>query len=381
MNLMNLKMHGEKGTAMDIKWLKQQVEGVVGSPLSESVWERQAWNNAIAESDGRENGPFRVDQRWVWLVERQQGGVRVLETEASSVTEAEAQLIQMLLTAAREPSPPASSLKREDESRCLQLGEWLQERLELGELNQPIPEHLTLKAKLKGRMLPFLLNWESSGQGQAISFSKLNKLLKSYFGGEVILVPLKEDWLILLGEELFMSLREESEEAAETERDLLSALCQGLYELVTNEWVGGFHLTVGSTLIVETELASATLFLRQTLALGRVFNVTDQIHLPWELKLERLVYSIPEEQRCQFVQEFGDRAGLLQDEETLTTLETFFALDCNVSETAKRLYIHRNTLLYRMDKFKQETGLDVRTFNDAVLVKLELLLYKVTKRP
>ncbi|GJM80639.1 hypothetical protein HMSSN139_31350 [Paenibacillus sp. HMSSN-139] len=56
-------------------------------------------------------------------------------------------------------------------------------------------------------------------------------------------------------------------------------------------------------------------------------------------------------------------------------------MDCNVSETAKRLYIHRNTLLYRMDKFKQETGLDVRTFNDAVLVKLELLLYKVTKRP
>jgi len=71
---------------------------------------------------------------------------------------------------------------------------------------------------------------------------------------------------------------------------------------------------------------------------------------------------------------------LLQDEEIRTTLETFFALDCNVSETAKRLYIHRNTLLYRMDKFKQETGLDVRTFNDAVLVKLELLLYKVTKR-
>ncbi len=381
MNLMNIKMHGEKGTAMDIKWLKQQVEGVVGTSLSESVWETQAWNHATAESGGRETGPFRLNLKWVWLVERQQGGVRVLETEVSKVTEAEAQLIQLLISAARESSPVGTTLKRDDESRSLQLGEWLQERLDLGELNQPLPEHLILKAKLKGRMLPFLLAWDSSGQGQAISFSKLNKLLKSYFGGEVILLPLKEDWLILLGEELFMSLREESEEAAETERDLIGALCQGLYELVTNEWVGGFHLTVGSTLIVETELASSTLFLRQTLALGRVFNVTDPIHLPWELKLERLVYSIPEEQRYQFLQEFGDRAGLLQDEETLTTLETFFALDCNVSETAKRLYIHRNTLLYRMDKFKQETGLDVRTFNDAVLVKLELLLYKVTKRP
>ncbi|MGG3454023.1 PucR family transcriptional regulator [Paenibacillus rhizolycopersici] len=381
MNLINTKMHGEKGNAMEIKWLIQQVESVIGTSLSESVWQLQAWNDAIPNSDGRSSGPFRIEHRWVWLVERQQGNVRVLETELSQVTEAEAQLIQLLLSAARESSHMIPSPKRDDETRSIQLGEWLQERIELGELNQPLPEHYSMKPKLKGRMLPFLLNWESSGQGQALSFSKLNKLLKSYFGGEVILIPLKEDWLILLAEELFMSLREESEEAAETERDLLGALCQGLYELVTNEWVGGFHLTVGGTLIGETELASSTLFLRQTLTLGRVFNVTDQIHLPWELKLERLVYSIPEEQRRQFALELGDRAGLLQDEETLTTLETFFALDCNVSETAKRLYIHRNTLLYRIDKFKQETGLDVRTFNDAVLVKLELLLYKVTKRP
>ncbi|WP_420871911.1 helix-turn-helix domain-containing protein [Cohnella rhizosphaerae] len=55
-------------------------------------------------------------------------------------------------------------------------------------------------------------------------------------------------------------------------------------------------------------------------------------------------------------------------------------MDCNVSETAKRLFIHRNTLLYRLDKLKQEAGLDVRSFNDAILVRLLMLLYKVTKR-
>jgi DNA-binding PucR family transcriptional regulator len=70
----------------------------------------------------------------------------------------------------------------------------------------------------------------------------------------------------------------------------------------------------------------------------------------------------------------------LLDAETISTLETFFQLDCNVSETAKKLYIHRNTLLYRLDKFKQETSLDVRSFQDAVLVKIALQLYKVTKR-
>ncbi|MFD2881944.1 PucR family transcriptional regulator [Paenibacillus rhizoplanae] len=64
----------------------------------------------------------------------------------------------------------------------------------------------------------------------------------------------------------------------------------------------------------------------------------------------------------------------------LLTLETFFEMDCNVSETAKKLYIHRNTLLYRLDKIKQETGADVRSFGDAAIVKLAMLLYKVTKK-
>lgn len=366
---------------MDIKLLKQQVENVIGTSLSESKWDIQAWNTLVQESRGTKDGPLLVNGRLIWLGDFQATGVHVLEAEAAKVTDTEAKLIQMLLSTARQlPQTAAASPKRDDEARSIQLGEWLQERLERNELSQQVPDQMPIKARLKGLLLPFLLSWDNQAQGQAISFSKLNKLLRSYFGGDIILIPLKEDWLILLGEELLTSLREESEEGAETERDMLGALCQGLYELITNEWVGGFHLAVGETLIGDAELTSATLALRQTLSLGRIFNVTDQIHLPWELKLERLVYSIPEQQRRKFIEETGDHAGLLQDEETLATLETFFALDCNVSETAKRLYIHRNTLLYRIDKFKQETGLDVRTFRDAVVVKLKLLLYKVTKR-
>jgi carbohydrate diacid regulator len=96
--------------------------------------------------------------------------------------------------------------------------------------------------------------------------------------------------------------------------------------------------------------------------------------------LERLLNTIPEAQRAKFVEQALKRTDVFLEPEILTTLETFFALDCNVSETAKKLYIHRNTLLYRLDKLKQETELDVRLFRDAVLVKIILLLYKVTKR-
>ncbi|WP_018751887.1 PucR family transcriptional regulator [Paenibacillus sanguinis] len=362
---------------MDIKLLKQQVENIVDTSLTESNWELEAWNGLIRQSGGNEFGPFRQGQRWIWLLKYQSSSVLAFEAEAKAITEAEAKLIQMVLSSMHPPVSPIG-LKRDEEARSLQLGQWLQERLEQGELEQSIPDNMPIKTKLRGRLLPFLLSWEH--QGQAISFNQLNKLLKSYFGGAIVLVPLKEDWLILLGEELLTSLREDSEEVAETEREMLSALCEGLYELITNEWVGGLHLSVGDTLIAEAELTAATLALRQTLALGRMFNVTNQIHLPWELKLERLISSIPEIERERYIAERRDRSTLLQEEETFTTLETFFSLDCNVSETAKRLYIHRNTLLYRLDKFKQETGLDVRTFADAVLVKLELLLYKVTKR-
>jgi DNA-binding PucR family transcriptional regulator len=98
------------------------------------------------------------------------------------------------------------------------------------------------------------------------------------------------------------------------------------------------------------------------------------------LRLEKLLHLLPERDRTKFLEQVLKGADHVLDAETQTTLEQFFALDCNVSETAKKLYVHRNTLLYRLDKFKNETGLDVRTFSDAVLVRIALLLYKVTKR-
>jgi DNA-binding PucR family transcriptional regulator len=114
--------------------------------------------------------------------------------------------------------------------------------------------------------------------------------------------------------------------------------------------------------------------------IGRAFHIGTNLHLPWLLQMEKLIYHIPEEHKADFLEKVLRHIDVVMDAETLTTLEQFFSLDCNVSETAKKLYIHRNTLLYRLDKFKQETGLDVRTFNHAVLVKIALLLYKVTKR-
>jgi DNA-binding PucR family transcriptional regulator len=195
------------------------------------------------------------------------------------------------------------------------------------------------------------------------------------------LIPLKEEWLVLVSEQLLVDLREESEEGTEAEREMLSELCLGVYELITSEWGGsGFYVSVSDQVIPIQQLTRSAQILRETVQLGREFHVTEHVHLPWQLQLERLVYSLPDVDRIRFIDDSGNHKGFAADSETIVTLETFFDLDCNVSETAKRLYIHRNTLLYRLDKFKQESGYDVRRFRDAVLVQLGLLLYKVTKK-
>ncbi|MCM3041376.1 helix-turn-helix domain-containing protein [Paenibacillus motobuensis] len=367
---------------MDIKELKRQLEGIIGSSLSLLEMDQEIWNSLANDIslDQPSSGMARLHDQPRWLWKTDSSKVYVFEAE-TPLTEREIRLIDLLLSAAREKSNhhPFPS-KRDEESRCIELGKWLQEQIKSGNIQSTVPDDMAIKPKLKENLFPFLLGCEDR-PGQEVQYSKLNKLLRSYFGGEVVLVPMTESWLVLVREALLLDVQDESNEGIETERDMLGALCQGLYELIANEWGGGgFRLTVGDKLINHERLVPATIALQETLLLGRIFQVSEHIYLPWDLELERLVYHIPNDRRQQFIEESGVDSHLLEDEETLITLETFFQLDCNVSETAKRLYIHRNTLLYRLDKFKQETGLDVRSFQDAVLVKLRILLYKVTKR-
>lgn len=369
---------------MEINLLKKQLELIIKAPVNVLSMELQEWGNLTnyRKSEGTTMARSIVlEDRSLWLGGIHNHTIQVLEANTSNLAETEVRLIELLMAAVDgERSLPSGGVKKDDEHRSQQLGAWIQEQLEHGEYQAIVPESLTRKVKINGAMLPFLLGWENHS-AMDISYAKLNKLLRSYFSGDIVLLPLKEEWYVLVGEKLLTDLRDENEEGLDTERDMLSALSQGMYELITNEWVGGgFHLAVGEPIAPEQALVSTALLLRETLTLGRIFHVTEQIHLPWELRLERLVYSIPDAQRQRFIDDTGNQIRLLKDEETLTTLETFFQLDCNVSETAKRLYIHRNTLLYRLDKFKQETGLDVRSFHDAVVVKLGMLLYKVTNR-
>ena len=90
-----------------------------------------------------------------------------------------------------------------------------------------------------------------------------------------------------------------------------------------------------------------------------------------------MIYQLPMPLCKMFIKEiFEEKTPDQFDEETLTTINKFFENNLNVSETSRQLYIHRNTLVYRLDKLQKSTGLDLRVFDDAITFKIALMVVK-----
>ncbi|MFE0559391.1 MULTISPECIES: PucR family transcriptional regulator [unclassified Paenibacillus] len=394
------KLEQTLGTSLGLKTLNAQEAAwltkliATSPPFGDRMGHEERAQGASSREENRTSHQSRrvhgayvhKDLGEIWIPVNQQDPSRVIVANQSALTESEIGLITLLLSSLQDTTPGVvskSAGKVEEERRAQQLGGWLKERLQAGELLAELPEEMWIRTSLTEDMVPFLLIHESE-HAPTPSYKALHRLLRSYFGGDIILVPLLDkEWIILANQELLDGITTDDKEDASVEgdQDLLSLFCMGLYELISTEWVGDFHISAIPAVNALHALPQTVSMLRETMTIGRTFQVKEHIHLSTGLHLERLVYSIPEYQRNQFLREYAaGHTDLFEDSETLSTLESFFELDCNVSETAKHLYIHRNTLLYRLDKIKQETGLDVRSFSDAVLVKITLLLYKVTKR-
>lgn len=371
---------------MDKQALQLQIERLTGMRLESQHISTAQWEDWISAAVGLKDGTpsartmVKHNEEWYLLWKLGKTTTEVMKLQGKSLSEQELQWLELVLLMQHQPKPAMDTVHVTDEQQAYLIGQWIIEHMRDGDSAAEIPDSFSWKTKMFTQTVPFLLVAEHAHRDEP-GYKHLYKLLKSYFGGELILLPLSDkEWLILCPEQLIqVSEADEDVETKETMEEQLTSFCLGLYELVASEWVGDSQLSIGYPFAPVKGMPSVVSQLRETMYLGRTFHVTDNIHLPWELHLERLVNSIPDPVRKQFLQRVVTKADSFNDVETLSTLDTFFQHDCSVSETAKRLYIHRNTLLYRLDKIKHETGLDVRQFTDAVLVKLILLLYKVTK--
>ena len=116
---------------------------------------------------------------------------------------------------------------------------------------------------------------------------------------------------------------------------------------------------------------------RMALDVGKIFFSESKVIAYSSLGIGRLIYQLPIPLCKMFIREiFENKSPDDFDDETLITINKFFDNNLNVSETSRQLYIHRNTLVYRLDKLQKSTGLDLRVFEDAITFKIALMVVK-----
>jgi carbohydrate diacid regulator len=119
---------------------------------------------------------------------------------------------------------------------------------------------------------------------------------------------------------------------------------------------------------------------RMALNVGKIFYEERFVIAYSSLGIGRLIYQLPIPLCKMFIKEiFEGKSPDDFDDETLITINKFFENNLNVSETSRQLYIHRNTLVYRLDKLQKSTGLDLRVFEDAITFKIALMVVKYMK--
>lgn len=116
---------------------------------------------------------------------------------------------------------------------------------------------------------------------------------------------------------------------------------------------------------------------KMALDVGKIFFDERNVIPYAELGIGRLIYQLPVPLCKMFIKEiFGDRDLDEFDDETIKTINKFFENNQNVSEASRQLNVHRNTLVYRLDMIQKRTGLDLRVFNDAITIKIALMVVK-----
>ena len=153
-----------------------------------------------------------------------------------------------------------------------------------------------------------------------------------------------------------------------------------LTEWLETEGYSESRISYGTIVQEIKEVSRSYKEAKMAMDVGKIFFDERRVIAYSELGIGRLIYQLPIPLCKMFIREiFGGKSPDDFDEETLTTISKFFENSLNVSETSRQLFIHRNTLVYRLDKLQKSTGLDLRVFEDAITFKIALMVVKYMK--
>ena len=162
--------------------------------------------------------------------------------------------------------------------------------------------------------------------------------------------------------------------------DDMNKTAKVIVDMLNTEAMSSVNVAYGTIVNEIKEVSRSYKEAKLALDVGKIFYSDRKIIAYSNLGIGRLIYQLPIPLCKMFIKEIFDGKSPDEfDDETLTTINKFFENSLNVSETSRQLYIHRNTLVYRLDKLQKSTGLDLRVFEDAITFKIALMVVKYMK--
>ena len=157
-------------------------------------------------------------------------------------------------------------------------------------------------------------------------------------------------------------------------------IAKSIVDTLTMEAMVNMRVAYGTIVNQLRDVSKSYKEAGMALDVGRIFYEQKNVLAYNELGIGRLIHQLPVSLCDMFLQEVFDGKAVDQfDEETLSTVNQFFQNNLNISETARQLYVHRNTLVYRFEKLQRKFGLDIRAFEDALTFKLAMMVVDYIK--
>ena len=195
--------------------------------------------------------------------------------------------------------------------------------------------------------------------------------LKEFFSSE------SNDFVTAVDEKNIIVVKELQAEDGYEEVQKIAA---SMLDMLSSEVMLSTRVAYGTIVNEIKEVSRSYKEAKMALEVGKIFFVDRKIVAYNALGIGRLIYQLPIPLCKMFIKEiFVDVSPDDFDEETLETISKFFENNLNVSETSRQLFIHRNTLVYRLDKLDRATGLDLRVFDDAITFQIALMVVKYMK--
>ncbi len=327
---------------------------IVLTPEGKRIWgTADAADLGVAVSDFSSSpDETRIDGEWMFFKMEMPGGTRYVmlcslggdENEASLVGRMALGRVRDFFLSPDEPYDRIGGLRR------IISGEVSGDRV--GET----VHRLGLAA---GRYLLFVIQYKNDEEGI------LAETLENFF------VTAPAEMVVEMDGSRIALLKEASEVPGEDYRDFANVIVDNLQtEVMTKVRVG-----YGDPIENFSDLNRAYQNACTALKIGTVFYGEESVFYYRKLGIGRLIYKLPADLCEMFLTEIlGENRKMDLDDETMTTIRKLFDNNLNISETARQLYIHRNTLVYRLERIEKKLGLDIRTFEDAMLFKIAMMV-------